>query len=33
MDVLIQSLPYLAKGAVQTIWMAALAISIGSSSA
>jgi polar amino acid transport system permease protein len=30
MDALIQSLPYLAKGAVQTIWMAALAISIGS---
>jgi His/Glu/Gln/Arg/opine family amino acid ABC transporter permease subunit len=30
MAVLIQSLPYLAKGAVQTIWMAALAISIGS---
>jgi polar amino acid transport system permease protein len=30
MDALMQSLPYLAKGAVQTIWMAALAISIGS---
>ena len=30
MDVLMQSLPYLAKGFVQTIWMALLAISIGS---
>lgn len=30
MDVLLQSLPYLAKGAVQTIWMSALAIAIGS---
>ena len=30
MDVLIQSLPYLAKGALQTIWMALLAIAIGS---
>jgi polar amino acid transport system permease protein len=29
-DVLIQSLPYLAKGAVQTVWMAAVAILAGS---
>jgi His/Glu/Gln/Arg/opine family amino acid ABC transporter permease subunit len=29
MDVLIQSLPYLAKGAVQTVWMALLSIAIG----
>ncbi len=29
LDVLIQSLPYLAKGAVQTVWMAALAIGLG----
>jgi His/Glu/Gln/Arg/opine family amino acid ABC transporter permease subunit len=29
-SVLIQSLPYLAKGALQTIWMAMLAIAIGS---
>jgi polar amino acid transport system permease protein len=29
-DVLIQSLPYLAKGAVQTVWMAAVAIMVGS---
>jgi polar amino acid transport system permease protein len=28
-DVLIQALPYLAKGAVQTVWMAALGIGIG----
>jgi len=30
MDLLIQSIPYLAKGALQTIWMAVLAIAIGS---
>lgn len=30
MDVLVQSLPYLAKGAVQTVWMALVAIVIGS---
>ncbi len=29
MDVLIQSLPYLAKGAVQTVWMALMSIAIG----
>lgn len=28
-EVLVQSLPYLAKGAVQTVWMAVLGISLG----
>ena len=26
MDILLQNLPYLAKGAVQTVWMAAVTI-------
>ena len=30
MDVLVQSLPYLAKGALQTVWMAVVAIFVGS---
>jgi His/Glu/Gln/Arg/opine family amino acid ABC transporter permease subunit len=30
MDVLLQSLPYLAKGALQTVWMSVVAIFVGS---
>ena len=29
MDILLQNLPYLAKGAVQTVWMAAVTILCG----